>query len=232
LGKFPKVYKTPELLKSMAKIFVSKRVGKRRWEPLEDTYIARFLGDPVMTGEVILHNPEEPILEEITDSQSHEQFSAFMDGVHIATNYGLSTFFIPGTTHIAPPKTKNKGYSLIQFTDMVVDYDRFQSKSTRPNLTANSMKMSGAGRNYRIDGTFEEVMAELKAHYKFIGPEENEMMLNWFMRSRSEVQNQREGKITKEFVDYANQDYYSEFYPKHPATKKDLVEHFSGNLCL
>ncbi len=210
----------------MTKIFVSEDHDRtRRWKQLEETNVARFLADPVRTGEVHLHNPNKPILEEVTDKTSSEQFWAFMPEVNIVTNYGLAIFFASGTTHILPPERGRKGYVIPQLTDMVVDYETFEGAGV--NLTANRMKMSDAGRLFRIDGTFDEIMQELREHYRFVRPEDGQSEYAWRTAIKEEIKRQREEKIDDEFVERVNREYYSWFSPKYPATKESMLEHFN-----
>jgi len=210
----------------MAKIYLNDdSYIKNRWTLLGETDIAKFLGDPVRTGVVYLHNQNSPILEEITDRTSREQFEGFYQGCrHLATNYGLATFFAPGTTHIRALGSDKSGYVMLQLTDMVVELDRFQSN--RVNLTANPLKMSSEGRVYRIDGTFDEVLDELRKGYRFVGPSEGQGPMTWKIGIQDEVTQQRAAKITDEFIEYVNRLYFGTFYGTRPVTKEEMLEHF------
>lgn len=209
----------------MAEIFVSEDSGiRRKWRHLEEIDAIEFLSDPVKVGETILHNPEEPILEETTDG-SPDQYWAFLNGKHFATNYGLAIFFGQGTTHIVPPDRRNKGYVIVQLTDMMVDCDRLM-KGKKPSLSANAMKMNSAGRTYRIDGTFDDIEAQLKERFRIVGPKDGEMYTSWILKMREEINGQRTDKIDDEFVANVNREYYSR--QGYQTTREELVKHFSN----
>ena len=120
----------------------------------------------------------------------------------------------------------DRGYSVVQLTDMVVDFNRLKDDDGL-NLTANPLKMIDAGRIYRINGTFEEVLDQLKRSYRFVGLEEGQSRFDWLMKMQEEVQKQREGKITDEFVDHINRTYFARFGYGYKATKQDMIKHFS-----
>src|SRR3989344_1786424 len=209
----------------MGRIFVSMDHGTRRkWESLEETDEFEFLSDPTKVGEVILHNPDEPILEGTTDG-SLDQYWAFLNGKHFATNYGLAIFFGQGTTHIVPPDRRNKGYVIVQLTDMTVDCDRLM-KGQKPSLSANAMKMNSAGRTYRIDGTFEDIESRLNESFRIVGPEDGEMYTSWLLKMREEISRQRIDKIDDEFIARVNREYYSR--QGYQTTKEELVRHFDN----
>lgn len=212
-------------------IYIKKHIkGGDIWNPLKQLSVSSFMGDPARTGNIYLHPENESILEQITDSTSHDQFNAFYNSCKLfATNYGLAGFFSPGSTQIRSPIENDRGYIIIQLTDMIVDMNKFPEYNTSQiRIDINPLKMASAGREYRIDGDFNDILEDLKKTYDFIGPEEDEMPFSWFMKIRKDIKEKQIENISPEFVDHVNEVYYNTFFWSKPVTRDSLIEEFAG----
>ncbi len=188
----------------MTEIFIEKE--ENILNKIEEENLILFLGDPVRTGIIYLRDSKDLI----------------QNKQHTATNYGLSTFYSSGTTHIK--NRIEKGYVIFQLTDIVLDL--MNTPIMGANLTANDFKMSTQGEKYIIDSNYNYIIEELKKNYKFIRPEKGEGLITFLQKYRTLIQEQRREKITDEFVDRVNKLYFSKYRWIKQTIKKDLIKHF------
>jgi len=208
----------------MTKVFVEQRKGEDCvYSPLEEG-IATLLADPVRTGNFYLYVPRFSFSEEELAANPNLRKLQGKEvpvrhpldpSILFATNYGLTAMEYSTTTHIQSPDRK-EGYVLVQLTDLITDNVRTSDGRLNTILDVNTQKMASYDR-FRVDGTFEEVMAELRAAgYNFTAPKEGETNLEWYVRMQEIIQTERQGKVTEELVRRANDTVYRAAVARKP----------------
>lgn len=188
-----------------SKVFIERSVENGHYcilEPVEKS-IAECLANPAYQGVFYMRRlkQKEPILKSGEKAERAFNSPAF---THFATNHGLS-YVYTGTTQMINVNSQSNhyGYRIIHLTD---GPSYFVVKE-HTNLIVAYSKIMGDGHYYRFDGTFKDVLQDMKAKglRRVVRPEIGTLKLFDFEET---LNHQRSRKITKEFIDELNRELY------------------------